>query len=127
MDTVIVTFSNEEHSYPKGTPFIKIGEDCKDVPNIVAVKVGNEVFPLTQKVMNNCQIEFINYNDNIGNKIYKSGLKFVFEVALQKVFPTLDISYEHSVPRGMLGLIRGDKILTSDDIGKIKRRDVSYY
>ena len=124
MDTVIIKFSNEEHSYPKGTPFYKISEDCKDVPNIVAVKIGNEVFSLTEMALESCQVEFINYNDNIGNKIYKAGLKFIFEVALQKVFPSLDIHYEHSVPKGMLGLIKGDKILTSDDIGKIKEQMV---
>ena len=122
MDTINITFSNQEHQYPKGTPFYKISDDCKDVSNIVAVKIGNEVFQLDKLANKSDKVDFINYNDNIGNKIYKSGLKFIFEIALQKAFPGFEISYEHSVPKGMLGLIEGDKILTSEDISKIKEQ-----
>ena len=90
--------------------------------NIMGFKIGNEVFSLDCKATNDCKIEFINTNDIIGNKIYKAGLKFLFEVALLETFPKLKISYEHSVPRGMLGVVSGNKILTQDDLNKIKSK-----
>ena len=120
MDTVKITFNDGSvHEYKNGTLFYDISKDF-NMENIVAFKVNNEVFPLDKKAISDQKIEFINPSDIIGNRIYKSGLKFLFQVALMELFPTLDISYEHSVPRGILGLVKGDKILNQDDIVLIK-------
>lgn len=122
MDTIKITFDESIHDYKIGTTLYEISKDCTAVPNIVGARIDNEVYSLDKKMMEDTKVTFINYNDLIGNKIYKSGLKFIFEIALTEIFPTLGISYEHSVPRGMLGLITGDKILTTDDISKIKEK-----
>ena len=120
MDLVKITFNDGSiHEYKKGTLFYEVSKDS-DMENIVGFKINNEVFSLDTKVMEDIKINFINTDDLIGNKMYKAGLKFLFLVALTEVFPTFDIRYEHSVPRGMLGVITGDKILTQEDISKIK-------
>ena len=122
MEKVKVTFQdNTIHEYEKEVSFYEISKDI-DMNNIMGFKIGNEVFSLDCKATNDCKIEFINTNDIIGNKIYKAGLKFLFEVALLETFPKLEISYEHSVPRGMLGVVSGNKILTQDDLNKIKSK-----
>lgn len=122
MEKVKVTFQdNTIHEYEKEVSFYEISKDIT-MNNIMGFKIGNEVFSLDCKATNDCKIEFINTNDIIGNKIYKAGLKFLFEVALLETFPKLKISYEHSVPRGMLGVVSGDKILTQDDLNKIKSK-----
>ena len=115
MEKVKVTFQdNAIHEYEKGVSFYEISKDIT-MNNIMGFKIGNEVFSLDCKATNDCKIEFINTNDIIGNKIYKAGLKFLFEVALLETFPELKISYEHSVPRGMLGVVSGNKILTQEN------------
>lgn len=120
MDTVKITFNDGSvHEYKNGTLFYDISKDF-NMENIVAFKVNNEVFPLDKKAVSDQKIEFINPSDIIGNRIYKSGLKFLFQVALLELFPSLEISYEHSVPRGILGIVKGDKILNQDDIVLIK-------
>ena len=120
MDTVKITFNdNKVHEYPYGTLYYDISKDC-DMENIVGFKIGNEVYSLDKKAIQDEKIEFINASDLIGNKIYKSGLKFIFEVALEEVIPKFSIRYEHSVPRGMLGEVVGPQQLTQDDISKIK-------
>ena len=122
MEKVKVTFQdNTTHEYEKGISFYEISKDIT-MNNIMGFKIDNEVFSLDCKATNDCKIEFINTNDIIGNKIYKAGLKFLFEVALLETFPKLKISYEHSVPRGMLGVVSGNKILTQDDLNKIKSK-----
>ena len=122
MDTVKITFNNSmPREYKKGISYYEVSKDC-ELPNIMGLKINNEVFSLDEKIKENQEITFINTDDIIGNKIYKSGLKFLFQVALQEVFPGLDINYEHSVPRGMLGLVVGEKILSNDDISKIKAK-----
>ena len=122
MDTVKITFNNNtEREYPKGTLFYDISKDC-DLENIVAYKIGNEVCTLDRRATTDEKISFINTDDINGNKIYKAGLKFLFEVALNEVYPELSISYEHSVPCGILGEVIGDKVLIQEDISRIKER-----
>ena len=122
MDIVKVTFNdNTVHEYRKGTLFYDASKDF-DMENIVGYKINNEVFSLDNKILEDVKIDFINTEDLIGNRIYKAGLKFLFLVALQEVFNGFDVSFEHSVPRGMLGIIEGSRILTQEDISLIKEK-----
>ncbi len=122
MENVKVTFNdNTVHEYQKGTLFYTASKDFA-MENIVGYKINNEVFSLDNKILEDVKIDFINTDDLIGNRIYKAGLKFLFQVALDEVFAGFDISFEHSVPRGMLGVIHGSKILTHEDISLIKHR-----
>ena len=122
MDTVKIIFNdNSTHEYKSGTSYYDISKDY-NMENIVGFKIGNEVYSLDKKALQDEKINFISASDLIGNKIYKSGLKFIFEVALEEVFPDLSIRYEHSVPRGMLGEVLGPHILTQEDISKVKEK-----
>jgi len=122
MDIVKITFNdNTVHEYKKGTLFYDASKDY-NMENIVGYKINNEVFSLDNKILEDEKIEFINTNDLIGNRIYKAGLKFLFLVSLQEVFNDFDVVYEHSVPRGMLGVLKGPRILSHEDISKIKAR-----
>ncbi len=122
MDTVKITFADGTvHEYSRGITFYEMSKDFP-MENIMAVKIDNEVYSLDTKVFEDTKLEFINTNDIIGNKIYKAGLKFLFEVALIETFPDLEVSFEHSVPRGMLGVVEGNKIITQEDLQKIKNR-----
>ena len=122
MDTVIITFEDgTKKEYKKGITFYEISKDVV-MNNIMGVKIDNEVYSLDTKVYENKKVEFINTNDIIGNKIYKAGLKFLFEVALVETLPELEVSFEHSVPKGMLGIVEGEKTITQEDLSAIKRR-----
>ena len=122
MDIVKVTFNdNTVHEYKKGTLFYDASKDF-DMENIVGYKINNEVFSLDNKLLEDVKVDFINTNDLIGNRIYKAGLKFLFLVSLQEVFNDFDVVYEHSVPRGMLGVLKGPRVLSHEDISKIKAR-----
>ena len=122
MDTVRITFNDGSvHEYAKGTSYYNISKDC-DMPNIMGFKIKNEIFSLDRKANKDETIEFINTNDKIGNKIYRSGLKYIFQVALAEVCPDVSIHFEHSVPRGILGEVVGDRILIHEDIVNIKNK-----
>ena len=123
MDTVKVILNDgTEHVYKKNTSFYEISKDCHDVKNIMGVRINNEVFSLDKKITEDATLSFFGINDLIGNRMYKSALKFIFEVALNDLYPDLEIHYEHSVPRGMLGEIVGEKTLTHEEIGTIKEQ-----
>lgn len=122
MDTVKITFNDGTiHEYIKGTSYYDISKDY-NMENIMGFKIQNEIFTLDRKANRDEKIEFINTNDTVGNKIYRSGLKYIFQVALAELYPNFTIHYEHSVPKGVLGEVYGDKVLIHEDIINIKRK-----
>lgn len=120
MDTVKVKINNEVVIYEKNTTLYDISKDYSGEHSILGAKINNVLVPLTSKVTKDCELKFIDYFDLAGYKMYQAGIKFVFEVALKETFPGLEVNYEHSVPKGMLAEIVGDKSLTNEDIAKIK-------
>lgn len=121
MESIIITTdTNERKEFPKNITYYEISKKFNLDKNILGVKINNEVHALSDIAQESAEVNFIDLNDLTGNKIYKSGLEFIFEVALKEVFPNLEINYQHSVPKGFLGEIIGNHILTQDDLIKIK-------
>ena len=106
--------------YRDGITYYEISKDIEaDLP-ILGVKVNNEVVPLGNVAKDGETLDFFDVLDMDGYTIYKSGLKMIFELALKRCFPNLEIHFDHSVPRGMLGTITGEKDLNNEDISLIK-------
>ncbi len=121
MEKILISLINgEKKEFPKYTTYYEISKAFNMDKNVLGVRINNEVFSLNDKATIDEKISFIDINDIIGNKIYKSGLEMIFEVALKEAYPNLDITYQHSVPKGFLGEIVGDKILTQEDLSKVK-------
>jgi len=121
MEKVLITLNNgEKKEFAKNTTYYKISKGFNLEKNILGVKIKNEIISLSDKAQEDANITFIDLNDLTGNKIYKSGLEFIFEVALKEIFPDADIIYQHSVPKGVLGEIESNHIITQEDLVKIK-------
>ncbi|MCI8670875.1 MAG: nucleoside kinase [Bacilli bacterium] len=122
MNTIKITYdTNEQIEVAKGTTYIEISKYSKYKDTVLGVKKGNEILALTDKATMDETIEFFDYNSIEGAKIYKAALKFIFEVALKTLYPSAEIHFLHSVPRGMLGEVKYNQVLTIEDISKIKR------
>ncbi len=105
---------------PAGTTYLEISQYSKYKDTVLGVKKNNEILSLNEKVYNNETIEFFDCTSIDGTKMYKAAVMFIFEVALKTIYPNADIHYLHSVPGGILGEIKYSKILTIEDISKIK-------
>jgi len=117
---ITITYKNKNKDFEKNTTYYEISKGFNLGKDILGVKVNNEVFSLSDKAIQDEEVTFIDLNDLTGNKMYKCGLEFIFEVALKEVFPDLEITYQHSVPKGFLGEIIGERVITQEDLGKIK-------
>lgn len=121
MEKIVITLDNgEKKEFQKNITYYEISKGFNLKKDILGVKIKNEVLSLNDKATESVKLSFIDLNDLTGNKIYKSGLELIFEVALKEVFPTADIIYQHSVPKGVLGEIDYDHIITQEDLSKIK-------
>lgn len=120
-DLITITFDKDKKiEVKKGTTYLDISKLSIYKEEALGVLKNNEIFSLSDKVLKNEDIEFLTTKKLEGAKIYKAGVKFIFEVALKTVFPSSEVYYLHSVPGGMLGEIIYDKILKNEDISKIK-------
>ena len=123
MNEVKVTFSDgSTKTYNKGTTFEDIAKDYPGKYPYVGVKINNVIFSLADQIETDSKVEFIDFLDQTGYKMYKCGLMFIFEVALKELFPKLEVNFLHSHPKGVYAEIKGEYILTNDDFKKIKSK-----
>lgn len=120
MKKIKITFEHKQIEVEENTTYLEISKYSLKKDTALAVKKNNELFPLTARATNDEVIEFIDSSSIEGSKMYKAAIKFILEVALKTVFPKSDIDYLHSVPGGMLGEIEYERVLTKEDISKIK-------
>jgi len=126
MNYITITYDNNKKiQVEKGTTYIEISKNSVYKDSVLGIKKNNEILSLRDKAMENETIEFFDAKSLEGAKIYKAAIKFIFEVALKTVFTTADIHYLHSVPGGMLGEIKYQKNLKTEDISKIKKEMAS--
>ena len=116
MSNIKVTIKNgKTKEYPVGISLYEICEDLGINNQIVGAKINNQLNTLTTRLIKDTEVDFIDCTDLAGYKMYQAGIKFIFEVALKELYPELDVMYEHSVPRGILAEVVGDKNINDRD------------
>ena len=124
-DNITITYlDNKTVSVPKNTRILDIYDIIyKNINrNIIGVKIENEIVDMYTKLKNNTYLDFFDTNTIDGYKMYQAGLKFVLEVALNKVFGNhIEITFNHSIMRGIHVRVISDKIINNNDINTIKR------
>ncbi len=106
--------------FAAGTTYYEICKVLNMDENLLAVQINNEIISLDEKAMVDAVIFPITKTHEEGFLIYKSGLKLIFQVALKNVMKEAEVSYEHSVPDGMLAYVKSNQILLQDDITKLR-------
>ena len=125
MKNITVKIGNETRIYPVGTTYNDIIKEFDNRKNkILAVKIKNQIVSLDSKCTKDCTIGFIDCNDPDGYKMYQSALKFIFILAIKDVFPTARVTFEHSVPKGMLARV-DDVLIENVDVPKVKGKMAS--
>mgnify|MGYP001067103726 CR=1 FL=1 len=106
---------------PKDTTYYELSKSLGKEKDTIAVRVNNEVFPLDAKIRKDENVELLDVKTLSGYKIYQSGLKFLFIVAVSKLFPESIVHFLHSVPKGILCEIDMPHNITGIDVSNIKR------
>ena len=123
MNEVKVRFSDgTEKVYQKGTSFEQISKDYPGKYPYVGVKVNNVIFSLDEVVEENVKVEFIDFLDPVGYKMYKSAIEMILEVALKEQYKDFEIYFLHSHPKGVYAEIKGDRVLTENEFRNIKSK-----
>lgn len=123
MSDITVTFKDgTKKTYHKGITFDEVSKDYKGKYDYVGVKVNNVIFSLDDQIDDDVTVDFIDFMDPSGSKMYKCGVEFLLEVALKNTFPGSDITFLHSHPKGVYAEIESDKEFTDEDISVVRRK-----
>jgi len=89
---------------------------------VVLGKLNNKFYELAATISQGGEFEAIDITSAIGMKTYVRTLQFVLIKAISELFPKAKISIEHSLSKGLFGIIDKDTTLDVDDIYEIKNR-----
>lgn len=120
MEMIQIIYNGTPKEFEKNTTYYDISRAFGLNEDILGVKINNVVHYLGERAKKSSNVEFVDYTDQIGRKIYKSGLQFIFEVAVKEIFDNVEVKYQHSVPKGILASIDYKEELSTQDISKIK-------
>ena len=89
--------------------------------NICGAYVNNRVKPLDFELVKPKQIEFIDYSNRDGQRIYLRTLSFIFYVAVKNLWPDARLKIDHAISKGYYCSIEDlDHALTEEDIWQIR-------
>lgn len=89
--------------------------------NIIGALINNEVVELSYTLKEDTQVKFITTKDRMGAKIYRSGLKFLYIVAIKELYgANTKIELKHSLDKGIY--TRVDLDITEKVVNDIKAK-----
>lgn len=114
--------------YDTGISLIDIAHDYKKATGncVIGAKIDNLVVDIETKLYENTRVDFFDYNDTEGNKMYQAGLKFLVVLAC-KILWKKDVCFKYSLDKGVYAEI--DKNLSLSDITelRVKMREIVSY
>lgn len=103
-NTINITINGETKQYSYGISGLELSKYYKDLSEngILAMKVNGQFLTLDNKLTKNSDVEFVDYINRDGNRIYVNGLKFLLIIAIKEVLGSVaDINFENSIDKGM--------------------------
>lgn len=116
-NTINITVSGKTNQYSYGISGLELSKYYKNqYPNdILAMRVNGQFFTLDTKLFKNCSVEFIDYMNRDGNRIYINGLKFLLIIAVKEVLGSIaDVNFEHSIDKGIFCRIVNHPVIDQD-------------
>lgn len=118
---VKVTFENGKEV--KAEYKSKIGDLIKHIgdldEDILAVRIDNEVKSFDYEVVSNCCCEYVRFNSSDGERIYGRSLKFIFFMAVTRLYKNARIEFTNKMDRDHFAIIHNLN-LTEDVVKNIK-------
>ena len=109
--------------FPLGTTLTEIAKKMGVTLDgkICGAYVNNRVKPMDFELVKPKQIEFIDYSNRDGQRIYLRTLSFIFYVAVKNLWPDARLKIDHAISKGYYCSIEElDHVLTEEDIWQIQ-------
>lgn len=109
---------------PEGITLAELSKDLQHLhkAKIMAAKVDNDIRELGYRLLNSCQVEFIDMTNDDGLRIYRRSLHFIMIKAAYDLFPDEDVMISHSISKGIFCRLKGNRELTADEVKRLEDR-----
>ena len=93
-----------------------------DVPNynIIACTVNNRLRELSFEISQDSIVEFLTLDNDESMKIYESSLRYLFAMAVNRIFPDLNIKFNYHISRSIFCKILCDKVFNQAMLSMIQ-------
>ena len=111
-------------TYPLGVTLMEIKDDfdVKLKNPIIGALVNNKVKELSFVFVKTKKVQFIDYSNSDGMRLYVRSLFFILYVAVREVFPQVKLKMMHGISRGYYCELTGlERPITESDIFAIKK------
>ncbi len=112
--------TGEEKTVSADATYYEISRNIKTEHSILGVKINNEIVYMGNTVKDGQVLEFFDVLDNDGYKMYKAAVKMIFELAVKRSTIDANVTFDHSVPKGLLATIECEDELNEEDIQGIR-------
>ena len=117
-----MTLNNHVVSFNPGENYLDILKHHDPLCRALGIRVGGNTLPLTALPVSGENAATLTLADLEGRMIYERSLRFIFLLAVHRLYPTRRVRIEHSLGNGVYCEVRGDKkALTSAEVAAIKR------
>ena len=117
-----MTLNNHVISFNPGENYLNILKHHDPLCRALGIRVGGNTLPLTALPVSGENAAALTLADLEGRMIYERSLRFIFLLAVHRLYPTRRVRIEHSLGNGVYCEVRGDKkALTSAEVAAIKR------
>ena len=111
---------------PKNSSILDLVKKLK-LDDVMAAKIDNEFLNLNVGFERDANVEFVRVSDKAGHRMYVAALKFMMIVAVQEIFGRESAVYvKHSIDKGTYCELDINRVLTGEDVEKIKTRMHEY-
>ncbi len=117
-----MTLNNHVVSFNPGENYLDILKHHDPLCRALGIRLGGNTLPLTALPVSGENAAALTLADLEGRMIYERSLRFIFLLAVHRLYPTRRVRIEHSLGNGVYCEVRGDKkALTSAEVAAIKR------
>jgi threonyl-tRNA synthetase len=113
-----IKINGKVKEFNKGLSFGEIAKNEK-IKNVLAVKVGEDFFDLSEKISKDCEIKFLTFADSEGKEIFWHSSAHILANAVEKLFPKAKNTIGPSIENGFYYDF-DDLELTPDDFSRIE-------
>lgn len=112
--TITINFRNiASKSFPAGTTLFEVSKKFQKYFNypILVSRVDNDMLDLSEKIHQNCNIDFYDRSSEVGNSVYSRSLYFMLVLAVKRVLGSnVEVIIEHSIDKGVYCEVVGVEI-----------------
>lgn len=107
-----------------GTTLLQLSQDYGKThsQSIIAARVDNDIKELSYRLKRDCEVDFIDLNEEDGMRIYRRSLYFIFMKAAYDLYPERRVIISHAVSKGLYCEITGEKELEPFEVERIEAR-----